>query len=88
MEVVAAAASTDGVAVFLIAGQPYRATMVMTSKTETAPTIATMPRRHRRGETIGMRDAGGSPTASVSSAYTRTGRAMFLTLCSPLSLNG
>jgi hypothetical protein len=58
----------------------------MTSATEATIEIAATTAERRRRATTGTRDPGGSAMPSVRSVYTRTGRAMFLTLCSPLDL--
>jgi hypothetical protein len=53
-----------------------------------AAAIVTGAIRGRRGTTADTVGVGSSATASGRNAKTRTDRAIFLTLCSPLSSNG
>jgi hypothetical protein len=59
-----------------------------TASTAAAAAILVAAIRPRRDAGAGTLAAGNSATVSGGRAKTRTDRAMFLTLCSPLSSNG
>src|SRR6516225_2620272 len=80
-----AAAGVEG---DLVAGQNHQAIVAITSAAAPAIAIATGATRRRGGARADTPVAGSSATASGRNEKTRTDRAIFLTLCSPLSSNG
>src|SRR5689334_15880209 len=88
IDVVVASTVAGSVEGDLVADQPHQPTTARTSTAAaTAATTAHGAARRRRG-VVDIFAAGNSAIASGRSAKTRTERAMFLTLCSPLSSNG
>jgi hypothetical protein len=79
---------TGGLEALLVAGQCHQPITAITSTAVAAAAIAAAAMRRRCGVEVSVREAGRSATAAGLSAWTRTGRAMFLTLCSPRSSNG
>src|SRR5438445_9018676 len=88
MDVAAGAPVRIAVGEDLVAGQNHQGMTAMTTTAAAAAAIAATALRRRRGDAIGPPDTGSSAMASWRTAKTRTGRAMFLTFCSPLSSNG
>ena len=82
------AAAIPGADAGFIVGQIHHAPAATISAAAAVVAIAVTVLRRRRGAAIGTLDAGRSAMASGRSAKTRTGRAIFLTLCSPLSSSG
>src|SRR6516225_3909803 len=87
IDVAVAATVADPVEEDLVVDQPHQATTAKTSAANAAATTAQGTDR-RRGVPGGTLVIGNSAIASGRNAKTRTERAMFLTLCSPLSSNG
>src|SRR5437868_3985092 len=86
--VVVAATVAGSVEEDLVPDQPHQATTARTSAANAAATAAHGTDRRCRGGPAGTLLTGNSAIASGRNAKTRTERAMFLTLCSPLSSNG
>src|SRR5215469_15800196 len=84
IDVVVASTVGGSVGEDLVPDQPHQPT---TARTSTAAATAHGAARRRAG-IVDIFAAGNSAIASGRSAKTRTERAMFLTLCSPLSSNG
>ena len=82
----ATAAGRDGED--LVAGQTHQAMTAIASAIAPTAAIATGAIRARRDPTPDTLVAGSSTTASGRKVKIRTDRAIFLTLCSPLSSNG
>src|SRR5712671_4148399 len=84
----AAPTTSGGVGEDLVAGQNHQAVTAMTNAAAATAEVAAGKIRRRRDAGAGALAAGNSATASGRNAKTRTDRAMFFTLCSPLSSNG
>src|SRR6516162_6331901 len=72
----------------LVAGQTHHAAAASTSAIAPAAAIVAGAMYGRRGGRAAAPAGGSSATISGRKAKTRTDRAIFLTLCSPLSSNG
>jgi hypothetical protein len=82
------ATAADGVEVALAASQPHHAMAAMMSTAVSAATSGETMVSERRGTATGAFGVGSSAIVSGRKAKTRTGRAIFLTACSPLSSSG